>query len=1015
MGRKKQVEEETDPEEFYVEVIKAARMVAADSDAETRSPKKKKKKKGKSKEEDPPATPNSKEYYVKVRMNTFTILWEPAANLESCRELIDRFWNAIGSREEDSQIGIELVAPEHWIEQEAARFRREHEREKEEKRKKQEEKQRRKREREVVKKEKELKKRESSQVSTSALKLKINKKRQRIESSDSEEEEDSDTPLAKRRMKQERTPSRVSTQTPSQPSRRPTSAEPKSKRRKIMEESASSLPPAIARGSSPDSLFGGRGSPMETSANSDGSATSHPPVPVPVQVPVVAAAPVSNPSPPTVVPKPPPLPNRKTALAPVRRGGGTDPLSKLPSVSQELGPSGSGISTKVRLAQGALAPVLPRKTSSAVLNKPEPVKTGSSTIMATNFRRSGGIPAALHHHEPTLASLNAAPGSPLTEPTFDGLTDRPEVDSPVAMEPVEDPFTIRPSPTMAAADEFLNSIMPPEMAGPMVPAPDTPVEPAPLHPLPAKAPPLPSRKTFRWEGSLAVTAGESVIDVPEIEFPIIMEDELDYQLQGLRFSFFFKPTGLEKLQVERLYDVHELSSVIPSFSTPSHFSRISVQSCAPDKKKQWALFLRFLQKSKKVMLFPLKLDKEIIAYLLLAPLTPSASGIEIPSRLKPYIKPTDNLVGCILASTLTPKQAEGEWRPKLAQVQEISASIVEKCDPFFKSEFKSRPLFQQAMRVLDFPVKIYDYLKQTNRSWAIYPPLDNNSKAYYEVEMLRAILADLRERAAHQQRKNPANKARYPMMREASKPSTAGVLFIHVGVLRHLRRLQFLRERLLAPDYVRFYTFGSHPSVYRKSWGVREVFPCGGIVTFLPSVFLKYPLEMMGIIRKIEEHPFWAAYILPSVLGMVLKQSGADANARKWAYSYLLQAIEDGHLALIEAPPDTKFCFGEPSNDHRTRWFHDYLAGIAPSQEEAWAFASDAFSSVTANIPQSDWATAIEEEVAQDLTRMQNAAKSHGLTIGGSLCLTGMPVSKQDTLEWLSPDHFSFRDSFLPN
>lgn len=41
--------------------------------------------------------------------------WEPAANLDSCKALIKRFWEAVGIDDEDYQIGVELHAPDDWI------------------------------------------------------------------------------------------------------------------------------------------------------------------------------------------------------------------------------------------------------------------------------------------------------------------------------------------------------------------------------------------------------------------------------------------------------------------------------------------------------------------------------------------------------------------------------------------------------------------------------------------------------------------------------------------------------------------------------------------------------------------------------------------------------------------------------------------------------------------------------------------------------------------------------------
>jgi hypothetical protein len=117
----------------------------------------------------------------------------------------------------------------------------------------------------------------------------------------------------------------------------------------------------------------------------------------------------------------------------------------------------------------------------------------------------------------------------------------------------------------------------------------------------------------------------------------------------------------------------------------------------------------------------------------------------------------------------------------------------------------------------------------------------------------------------------------------------------------------------------------------------------------------------------------------------------------KWAYSYLLKAIEGGQLALIEAPPENKFCFGEPSNDHRTRWFNDYLTALPPSQEEALSFAMGALASVTANTPQSNWPMLIEKEVAQDLARMQTQP-SILTEYRRYVVLTGVPIARQDSV-----------------
>lgn len=117
----------------------------------------------------------------------------------------------------------------------------------------------------------------------------------------------------------------------------------------------------------------------------------------------------------------------------------------------------------------------------------------------------------------------------------------------------------------------------------------------------------------------------------------------------------------------------------------------------------------------------------------------------------------------------------------------------------------------------------------------------------------------------------------------------------------------------------------------------------------------------------------------------------------EFLYSYLLEAIESGQIALIEAPPDGKHCYGEPASDRRTRWFQDYLSGLPPSNDEALALASAAFHSKTANIPERQWDSLVEREVAEDLARMQRQPafiKDYRRYV----VLTGTMVNRQDSV-----------------
>jgi hypothetical protein len=96
-----------------------------------------------------------------------------------------------------------------------------------------------------------------------------------------------------------------------------------------------------------------------------------------------------------------------------------------------------------------------------------------------------------------------------------------------------------------------------------------------------------------------VCAGTSTTDELEQSFPVVMEDQMDSKLQGLRFPFFFKSTGLDQLNATHIYHAQELASILPTHSTPTHFAKVSLQPSAAEKK-HWTSFLRFLGKSQQV-------------------------------------------------------------------------------------------------------------------------------------------------------------------------------------------------------------------------------------------------------------------------------------------------------------------------------------------------------------------------------------------------------------------------------
>ncbi|RXW19417.1 hypothetical protein EST38_g6445 [Candolleomyces aberdarensis] len=830
MARKKKEEKS---EEYYVEAILAARVIAMSEQEEEPKPKKRKKN---AKSKSSPQSPvivweyKVKWYgYDKEEDNT----WEPAENLDkSCSRLLKSFWDIIGHDDKDWPVGTELKPPIDWIAKERKRFAREH------------------------KKEERKKKNSLSNVteddqdsqpqSTPPPKKTETKKKKKVilplpyttyvahgqQSLVIESESDSDAPLARRPVKATNNGKRSKKATPVET---PETSPPvtvedmpsnsRGKKRKRSEEQLTvsrrqSSPLSIT--DSPNSLF----SEVDNEISID--ADTVPPPPPPAQLPPL---PVRQ----TV----PPLPARPSVPSlPMRTKAQPNPHAKLAAMPHEPESSNTGISTKQRLGQGALAPMLPRKMSGpSTKPKLSPVRTGSSTIMSTGFRKTSQIMSpSIIHQEPTLASLNAAPSSPHMTAT---LLDIPMVQTPTELE-LEPPNFSFGGDSFSGADEFLQSIMPPEL------------------PLPSSIKPPANLKT------------------PDTLIATIM------------------PWSLSQEQIAK-------ESRMP-FTDP-----------------------------------------------------PSA------------------------------KTAFEEY------FDHANASEIQRQE--FENSLKTRPLFHEAIRILRFSPKIYDYLKQTNRPWAVCPPLDSaNGKSMLEVQFMRTILLRIKEEAQAAHRADPSSRLKLPISKEAPSPETAQVIFFHVGALPRLNKFAFLRDRLRSSDYVRFYTFGSHPSVSSKLWGVKEIFPVGGVVTFHPSSLMLQPYEVMQLVRRIEEHPFWTAYILPSVLGMVVHMAQGE-----YLYSYLLKAIESGQIALIEAPPDGKHCYGQPAFDRRLRWFEDYISGLPPSNDEALSLARAAFHSKTANVPEAQWRFLMEREVAEDLARMQRQPAFIS-DYRRYVVITGTTVNRQDSV-----------------
>ncbi|KAJ3733783.1 hypothetical protein DFJ43DRAFT_194410 [Lentinula guzmanii] len=241
------------------------------------------------------------------------------------------------------------------------------------------------------------------------------------------------------------------------------------------------------------------------------------------------------------------------------------------------------------------------------------------------------------------------------------------------------------------------------------------------------------------------------------------------------------------------------------------------------------------------------------------------------------------------------------------------------------------PMFRHAVRILELPKLLHSYLVSGGeRPFVLWPPVDAIYLSTIPRIERQLLLALLEEYPATVNR-GTANAELDPSLR---------VIFAHVDSLspdsdqRDIRDMPGLSDYRMMND-ARFFVYGSSDIVNPGFPNIiEEIWPIGGIVTFTPDALLTDPLGVYERILQIEEHDFWACYILPAVIGMAVSiayrnredvvQKRIACNALRhtphvgmdvdegvdeacscdgFAYEWLLDAINEEIISVVGAPP----------------------------------------------------------------------------------------------------------------
>lgn len=670
----------------------------------------------------------------------------------------------------------------------------------------------------------------------------------------------------------------------------------------------------------------------------------------------------------------------------------------------------TGITTKMRLAQAAKTLSLPSKaTTSSSVQRNSLAKlsfkknTGLSNAATTPVQEtpsrplphaSGSRPgmnadAPLFTQSPVHNNLSspdsATPRAPL------GIPRRPAMPLPRRTVSAPQP----PSESTAVVDQFLSTIMPPELAAPMEEinaGMDALPPPVAVRPPVAAKPPVLGRipKKWKWTGEVfvEVEAGKA-----QRLCNVTMSDATDPRPNGLRFSICLTT---DSIRLQKIYGVADFYMVMQACSPVQQFAKVGPQDDGDAEALK--AFTSYLRRRRSFTYARLILDDVEVALLLLFPLSlfELRQALKVPQELVDANALVAALVPWELswrtyedALWLSPRSLEpSQNRPPAAVFEALQKSSI----------FPNTPLFHRVLRILKVPRTLLDFMSTPNRPYCLwYANADGvHPSRGYETKLLQTFLTICKAR-------------------DVGIKADVRAVFVHIGALATLYKLPALAERRYKRPDLRFYTYGSHENVSPDRWGIREIFPLGGVVTFTPAAVIENIVGTYELIKKIDEHPLWQCYILPSVVAMLAMLTCQDQapltlfDQGEFLLDGLLDLIVQGKLSLLRAP----------TTNHSTRakkwigWQLQLLDMDARTLlDECIRTAKEQYNDVKAEL-----ADAIQKEIARDLwaLQMQPAVMDEyrRLVVVKSKSSDRYFTEDKEGIECVSLSQFDFKDAFF--
>ncbi|KAG2155419.1 hypothetical protein DEU56DRAFT_305769 [Suillus clintonianus] len=497
-------------------------------------------------------------------------------------------------------------------------------------------------------------------------------------------------------------------------------------------------------------------------------------------------------------------------------------------------------------------------------------------------------------------------------------------------------------------------------------------------------------KKWKWEGDLFV---DFVKNQAEKVCEVTIKDATDSRDNGARMSFMMAQT--DSIRIQKLYNVTDLTPVFRSCGEAQQFAKLE----ASENQDSQALlgFFGHMSLQRQVAVLPLSLDGAELALLFV--FSPSLDALckflRVPGHLLQVSQNTHVLVALLPWLVSSAKYSKTTRNPVSETIQQLPTPTPNRQQ---KDRLLRRILKEAAMAIglLSFPHELLNFLGLSNRKYCIWSfPADGAaSNAGFETRQLKYVL--------------DKTKA-VPVSLDAE----ARLIFVHVGALKTFYELSALVTKRRDTPEVRFFTYGTHESVPSSRWGIREVFPLGGIVTFTPLAIAEDPAGCHCLMRNIAQHPLWECYLIPSIVGLSHALACGKEKPVPEILSMdscllpILDLVNAGSVAVMTSP--TK---------HDDAWIVDTLEKQMLEVQDVLRECIQSSIARFAHCSESDILVEADMEISQDLRNMElqptfmDNHRRFVIIRAASEETRSLPEGGSG-LEWCPISKFSFLDDFF--